>query len=217
METTVAVGVTLTDGNSETLQANGSIVAEGEKDGLGSVRFGVEGNYGETTVDDADETTVENAKAFGNAKKTLTEKTFAYFDASALYDDIALVDYRVTVGPGLGVYLVQDDTTTLSVEAGPSYVWEKVDDVDDDYTAIRAAERFEHALSDTAKIWQSVEYLPQADDFDNYLLNAELGAEAAMNASMNLRVVLQDRYDSEPAAGLEGNDLTLIAGISLKL
>lgn len=216
-KTTVSAGVNLQDGNSETLQANGGIVSEGERPDLGSVRVGAEGNYGENTVDGNDETTVENAKAFGNAKKTLTEMTFAYLDASALYDDIALIDYRLTVGPGLGLYVMKRAATKLSVEAGPSYLWEKVDGISDDYLAARAAERFDHSFSETAQWWQSVECLAEVEDLDNFLVNAELGAEAALNASMNLRIVLQNRYDNEPAAGLEENDLSLIAGISVKL
>jgi len=217
MKTALAAGVSLTDGNSETMQANASIVSEGEKQGLGSVRFGIEGNYGENTVDGKDDTTVENAKVFGNVKKTLSEMSFVYVDASVLYDDIALVNYRATIGPGAGLYLIKNDATKLSVELGASYVWEDVADVSDDYVAVRLAERLDHQISETAKVWESVEYLPQVDDFNNYLLTAELGVEAALNSRLNLRLVLQDKYDPIPGAGLEKNDIALISGISVNL
>lgn len=214
---TLSIGVTMTDGNSETLQANAALVTEGEQKGLGSVRAGIEGNYGESTVGDQKDTTIENARLFANAKKTITSMTFAYLDGSVLYDNIADIDYRTTIGPGLGSYLLKSDTQALSVEAGLSYIWEKVDGLSDNYLAIRIAERFEQTLSATAKAWQSAEYLPKADDFGDYLINAELGLEAAISTSMNLRVVLQDKYDSTPAIELERNDLTLIAGISVNL
>jgi putative salt-induced outer membrane protein YdiY len=217
MKTTFALGATFTDGNSETMQANVSLVTEGERESLGSVRAGIEGNYGETTVDDESETTVENAKAFAHVRKTLSELTFAYIDTSALYDDIARVDYRITLGPGLGTYLVKSESTALSLELGLAYVWEDVADDTDDYVAARAAERLEHKISETARVWQSVEYIPQTDDFDDYLLNGEIGVEAALNASLNLRIVVQDKYDSRPAPGLERNDVSLIAGISVNL
>lgn len=216
-KTTFSSGLTLTDGNSETLQANGSLVTEGEKEGLGSVRAGLSGNYGESTVDEEKDTTVANAKAFANAKKTITPKTFGSLDASLLNDDVADIDYRATIGPGLGAYLVKNAKTALSVEAGPSYVWEKVAGVEDDYLALRFGQSFAFALSATAKIWESVDYLPRASDFSDYLLTAEIGAEAAMTSRMSLRLVLQDKYDSTPGAGLEENDLTLIAGISILL
>ena len=216
-ETTVSAGATLTDGNSETLQANAGIIAKGEQENLGSVRMGVEGSYGETTVNDQKETTVENATAFANAKKTLSETTFSYMDTSFLYDNIARIDYRATLGPGAGLFLIKNGATKLSLEAGLSYIWEDVADISDDYAAVRTAERFEHRLSQNATIWQSLEFLPQIDDFKNYLINAEIGAEAALNSRLNLRLVLQNRYDSEPGAGLVENDLSLIAGVSIKL
>lgn len=216
-KTTFNAGVTATDGNSETMQANAALVTEGEKEGLGSVRAGVEGGYGESTVDDETSTTIENARGFVNVKKTLSPRTFAYVDGSVLYDDIAEVDYRATVGPGLGAYLFKNERTSLSVELGVAYVWEKVGGERDDYLAVRIAERFDHALSDTARVWQSAEYLPQADDFENYLINAELGVEAALNSRMNLRLVLQDKYNNQPAEGLERNDLTLMAGVGIRL
>ena len=86
---TLSAGVALTDGNSETLQANAAFLTEGEKAGLGSVRAGLEGNYGESTVDDATDTTVENARAFAGARKTLSPRTYTSLDASVMYDNIA--------------------------------------------------------------------------------------------------------------------------------
>ena len=228
--TALNAGLSLTDGNSETLAANASLVTEGEKEGLGSLRAGVEGNYGESTAShtttaadgtstttDENEKTVDNAKLFANVKKTLSPRTFASIDGSVLYDDIALVDYRAMLGPGLGVYLVKNDKRELSLEAGPSYVWEKVGGISDDYLALRFAERYTCQATKTAKLVQALEYTPEAGDFSNYLLTGEIGVEAAMSEKLSLRVVLQDKYDSTPAAGAEYNDLSLIAGLGFTL
>lgn len=216
-ETSLSLGLTVTDGNSETLQANASLRSEGRREELGAVRAGLDANYGESKIDGRNETTVENARLFVNLQKTLSARTFASLDNSLLYDDIARIDYRGIVAPGLGVYLIKTDQTSLSVESAPAYIWEKVADARDDYFAFRFAQRATHALSPTAKLWQSLEYLPKAEDFGDYLLNAEIGAEAAMTARMNLRLALQNKYDSTPGDDLEKHDLTLIAGISLSL
>lgn len=228
--TTLNAGLTMTDGNSETMAANASLKTEGEKNGLGSVIAGLEGNYGEstvsrsttgadgaTTVTESDEKTVENAKAYANVKKTLSPMTFAYLDGSVLYDDIALIDYRATIGPGAGAYLVKNDKRALSLEAGPSYVWEKVDGASNDYLALRFAERYACQATKTAKLVQSLEYVPEAEDFDNYLLTGEIGVEAAMSDRLSLRVALQDKYDNTPAPGADRNDLSLIAGLGFSL
>lgn len=214
---TLSLGATLTDGNSETLTANAAWLSEGEREGLGSTRLGLEGNYGETTTDDVDEVTVENAKAFANVKKTLSEMSFVYVDVTVLHDDIAAVDYRAILSAGPGVYLMKDDRASLFVEAGPAYVWEEVDGTSDDYLSLRVAQRYDRALSDTAKVWQTLEYVPEVDDFDAYLLNTEIGVEAALSARWSLRLVAQSKYNSVPAIDLEKNDLSLIAGLSLSL
>lgn len=103
------------------------------------------------------------------------------------------------------------------MEAGPSYVWEKKDGATDDYLALRFAERYTCQATKTAKLWQSVEYVPDAEGFDNYLLTGEVGVEAAMSERMSLRVVVQDKYDSTPDATAKYNDLSLIAGVGFTL
>ncbi|HRT04269.1 MAG TPA: DUF481 domain-containing protein [Kiritimatiellia bacterium] len=230
LATALNAGLTMTDGNSETLAANVGLKTEGEKEGLGAVLAGAEFNYGESTVkttttdeagvetvEENDEKTVENAKIFANAKKTLSPRTFGYLDGSALYDDVADIDYRATLGPGLGAYLVKNDQRQLSLEAGPSYVWEEVGGARNDYLALRFAERYVCQALRNAKLVQSLEYLPEAEDFDNYLLVGEIGLEAAMSDRLSLRVVLQDKYDNTPAEGKERSDLSLIAGVGIQL
>ena len=230
MDKTIALGATLTDGNSETMLANGSLLIAGEQEKLGSFKTGLEGNYGENTIRETivapdgtvteterDDKTVANAKAYANVKKTLSAMTFAYLDGSVIHDGMSEIDYRAIVGPGLGMYLIKTDQRKLSVEAGVAQVWEEVADIEDDYLALRLAEVGEGKFENGARVWQSIEFMPEISDFDNHLINAELGVEAPLQGAMNLRVVLQDKYDSEPGAGLERNDLALIAGVSIKL
>ena len=230
LATALNAGLTLTDGNSETLAANVGLKTEGAQEGLGSVLAGAEFNYGESTVqtktvdeagvetvEENDEKTVENAKLFANVKKTLSPRTFLSLDGTAAYDDVADVDYRATLGPGLGAYLVKNDQRELTLEAGPAYLWEKVGGARNDYLALRFAERYVCQALKNAKLVQSLEYLPEAEDFDNYLLVGEIGVEAAMSDRLSLRVVLQDKYDNTPAEGKERNDLSLIAGLGIQL
>lgn len=214
-EKSVSMGMTLTEGNSDTMQANAAFLFEGRKEDLGKLRTGLEANYGESTVDGENETTVEDARLFANVQKTLGDRSFASLNGDLLYDDIAEIDYRATLSPGWGYYLVKKDNIAFSTEAGPAYVWEKVAGEKEDYLALRFAERLDYDLSPTSKVWHSAEYLPKAEDFGDYLLNIEIGAQAAMNSRVNLRLVLQNQYDSTPGPGLEENDTALIAGLGV--
>jgi putative salt-induced outer membrane protein YdiY len=147
-----------------------------------------------------------------------SERLYAGIRVDAGYDTIAGVEYRVKVSPMLGYYFIKNEKTALAAEVGPTVVFESLEGEDSDtYLAARFGERFEHKFSKTTKIWQSAEYLPDVENWtDKYLINAELGIDAAITSKLGLRVVLQDAYDSQPAAGREHNDIRLIAGLVYK-
>jgi putative salt-induced outer membrane protein YdiY len=67
-----------------------------------------------------------------------------------------------------------------------------------------------------AKMWESVEILPQVDKFSNYILNSEVGIETAMSKKLSLLTYIQDSYHSEPAAGRLKNDLKMVTAIKYK-
>lgn len=218
-ETSISLGGTLTDGNSETFQLNTAILAEKQYTPRISLRAGINGNYGENQTDKSgsSETTIANVDAFANIKKTVSQKRFYVIDAMALHDDIASIDYRIGLSTGLGIDLIKEKNSLLSLELGPAYLWEKVEGKKNDYPAFRANQRYEQALSASAKIWQSLEYIPVADDFSDYLLNTEFGVESSLTHRMNLQLIAKSRYDNIPADGAEKHDLTFIARVALKL
>ncbi len=220
-ETSLSLGATLTDGNSETLTANTRLTTE-RKGAPNELRFLVEANYGETQVANADGTTenqanVRNAHLLSEYRFVAGGRNYAGLSLDVSHDDIADIAYRLAVGPSVGRYFIKTDNTALNAEVGVVYIQDRVASVDDSRMAIRGYERMVHSLSKTAKIWESVEYLPTADDFNQYLINAEIGAEAAMTTRLSLRLVAQDKYNSDPAPGAEKNDLILAGGISVKL
>lgn len=223
-KTVVTAGANVTRGNSKTLLLNGAAISTFKQD-KNEARVGVEANYGETETTQGSgtnetrktDTNVNNARAFGEYRRLLTERNYAYGNAELLQDDVADVDYRLMVGPGLGRYLFLSDNQKLSGETGPTYIKQKQAGDTDDTVALRLAERYEVRVSATASLWEAAEYLPAFDDFDQFLLNAEIGAEAAMSTKLSLRVVIQDKYNSDPAPGKDQNDLALIAGLSYKL
>ena len=217
-EASASAGLTLTRGNSETLLGTMGVNAR-RKLSNGEVLLGATGTYGETTDQDTDETdkNADSATAFGQYNREITDRWYAGFRADFLYDGIADVHYRVTLSPLVGYYAVKRPMTTLKFEAGPAGVFERVGSEDDtQYAALRLAERFEHKFSDKAKVWQSLEFVPQVDRFHNYIITAEIGAEAALNNSLSLRAVLQDVYDNVPAEGRKKNDIKLITSLVYK-
>lgn len=220
-ETVGSLGATLTRGNSETFLGTVGINSQ-RKWSRDEILLGASAGYGENTVEEDDGTVEHNTtdkyiKAFGQWNHLFTERFYAGLRVDAAHDAVAAVEYRVTISPLAGYYLIKNATTFLAVEAGPSLVLEKLEGAESDqYITLRFAERFEHKFSAKAKVWQSAEYLPRVDDFSNYVLNAEVGASAAITESVDLRIVVQDTYRSEPAEGRKSNDLKIIAGVGYR-
>jgi len=214
-KSSAAFGLTMTRGNSETVMGTLNL-STGKKWDQHEISLGADAAYGTTEIDGEEETTASSARAFGQYNHLFNERLYGYGRLEALHDDVANVDYRITLSPGAGYYLIKEDRMDLSVEAGPSYVLERLDGEEDNYLALRLAEKFNFKINDRARIWQSVEFLPQVDDFDNFLLNAEIGIEADLTESFSLRSFIQDTYDNEPAPGRDENDLKWVTAIAYK-
>jgi putative salt-induced outer membrane protein YdiY len=210
-ETTAAAGLTLTEGNSDTLMFTLQFLTL-RKWTRDEVRLGADVAYGKTEGDK----TTESARAFGQYNRLFTDRFYGYGRAEIYHDAIADLDYRVTLSPGVGYYFVKSSTITLSGEVGPGFIMERIGNDDKQYFTLRLAERFEWAISKSTKLWESVEYLPQVDRFEHYLLNSEIGIDTQISAHWLMRTYLQDWYNSEPAPGREKNDLKLVAGIGYK-
>ena len=210
-EGSATAGLTLTSGNSETLQVNGNVQAVRKWD-RNELNLGADGTYGE----DQGDKSAEQVRGYAQYNRLFTERFFGYARAEGLHDAIADVDYRVTLSPGVGYYFIKATNTTLRAEVGPGWVYECLNGETDNYFTIRFAERFDHKLNDTVKIWQALEYLPQVDRWGNYLINAEVGLEVTLSKKLVQRTYFQDTYDSEPAPGRKKNDMKLVVGVGYK-
>jgi putative salt-induced outer membrane protein YdiY len=233
-DASLAAGATLTKGNSDTFLGNLTFKATRKYSPYDEVLLGAGATYGTTKKEEIDifrdgsgnvvgtrrhdvtDTTTANASASGQYNHLFTERFYGGVRLDLLHDAVADVKYRVTLSPLAGYYLIKQTNTFLAVEAGPSLVTEKVGNESDTYAALRLAERFEHKFSNKAKVWQSIEILPQIDRFENYIVNAEVGAEASLTENFSLRGVIQDTYDNEPADGRKKNDIKLITSLVYK-
>lgn len=209
--TSAAFGFSLAKGNTDNLLANGNLLSSKKWD-RNEIDLGMDGTYGET----GGVQSAGNLHGFGQYNRLFSERVFGLLRVDALTDAIADVDYRLTVSPGVGYYFIKNANTFLRGEAGPSFVTERQGGVSDSYVALRFAERFETKLSATSKLWQSLEFLPAVDDFNSYILNAEIGIDTSLTKQLSLRTFVQDTYDSTPAANLKKNDVKLIVAIAYK-
>jgi hypothetical protein len=220
-DSVASLDLTLTRGNSHTFLATVTLNTE-RKWASEELLFGGAAGYGTTTAKDSTGTEVKTetqnyVKGFGQFNHLFTERFYGGLRADGLYDEVADIRYRFTLSPIAGYYFIKETNTFLSGEVGPSLVTQKLDDLTPQtYCGLRLAERYEHKFDTGAKIWESLEWIPQVDKFNNWILNAELGVSAPVYKSLDVRLVLQDWYNNQPAPGKLKNDFKLLAGVGLK-
>lgn len=208
-ERSASAGLTLTSGNTETALASADLLFDGKAD-TAALTLGLNAVYGT----ESSETTAQSLRGYSQYNRDFSEKLYGYLRADLLHDDIADVDFRLTLGPGVGYTSIDTESTQLSFELGGALIYEEVGGFTDTYGSARLGQTFKHKINDRARIWQTAEILPQVDELDNFLLTLEVGIETKITEKLSLRVVVQDRFDNEPAPGRESNDLKLISGIS---
>ena len=207
----ISAGLSLTRGNSQTMLFSADFLTE-KKTPVNEYSLGAAIAYG--TQNSAD--TINNYKGFAQWNHLFSDRFFGYVRTDALRDIISDIDYRLSIGPGAGYYLIKATNTTLAVEGGVDAEFQNLGGHDQQFATLRIAERFEHKFTERARVWQRVEFLPQVDKFDNYVVNFEIGVEAAISKSFSLKTYLDDTYANQPAAGRLKNDAKIVAGVSYK-
>jgi putative salt-induced outer membrane protein YdiY len=215
-----SAGLTLTRGNSRTLLAVGKIVADKKWDqGINDLSLDADGTYGESAINGVSQSTANQLHGFAQYNRLFSDRFYGDLRVEGLHDEIAAIDYRVTLSAGAGYYFIKGTNNTLVGEVGPGYLYEK-DNVPTDstssYAILRLAERYEHKFNPHARLWQSIEVEPQVDKFSNYILNAEIGIETTLTKKLSQQTYLQDSFHSEPAANHLKNDVKLVAALAYK-
>jgi putative salt-induced outer membrane protein YdiY len=218
-DTSVALGFNMTSGNSDTSLFTfiGSANYEKDSDIFTSqmmYNFGTDKN---ANSEENDDTVRNDFRAMAQYDYLLTERTYIGFGSKFFYDEIAEIDYRIFADPTAGYYLLKDNSFKFALEGGPSYVFERVGGLNDNYLAPRIGDRFEWMITCTSKIFQQAEILLDVNDSSNYIVNAQLGAEAALSTTMSLVFLIRETYDNQPAAGLDKRDLALISALKFSI
>ena len=189
-ESSASLGLSLTRGNSQTLLFTAGLQTH-RKTVTDEYGLGLDGSYGENnSVKSAD-----LIHAFGQWNHLFSDRTFSYLRSEGVRDEIADINYRITLSPGVGYYFLKEKYTSLAGEVGPGVVFEELGKQQSTFATMRVAERFEHKFFDGgARVWQSVEILPQVDKWDKYLVNFEVGVESALSKNLSLQVTKVDLW-----------------------
>ncbi|MBQ8570054.1 MAG: DUF481 domain-containing protein [Kiritimatiellae bacterium] len=198
-ETKISLGYELNNGNSENESFSGAISTE-KNVGVWRLDAKAEGAYKETTTKDAegkkvDEQTEGNAKAKVDLKR-LFGSFFVYAGEELSHDAIADVKYRSITSLGLGAFIWDAPEFRFPISIGLAYVTEEAPEKDD-YLALRFTEETTWQANANLKLWQKFEFIPEVSDFDNILINGEIGGETKLTESLALTIKYVVEYDAE--------------------
>lgn len=196
-----------TDGNTNTKAFLAALKAA-RSFGFGTLSAEGKGIYGTTEVttvapDGTAETEeVTSDKAWiGQLKydQNLAGRFTAYILERAERDTLKGLEMRYTSQAGLGYQVFKTATDALKVEAGAGYVHENpVDQLSDGYPTARAFAGYEHAFTAKTRFTQTVEYLPDLEDSENWLLNEETAFITNIMGHFALKTSLAVVFDNQP-------------------
>ncbi len=215
----LAVGFNYTNGNSATSAL--SILAGAARETSQDISdISAAYGYGDDKAREdsgLDSKNKDDFRAAGNYRYLLSDRLFAAAGATFLYDSIADIDYRTSLVPSLGYYLVKNPDVKFALDAGPGYTFERVGGIDNDYLSPKIGERLDWTISCTAKLYEQASVLLDTTDSENYVVNSEAGIEAAIATSFSIVLLVRDTLDNVPAEGKEKNDIAVITALKVSL
>jgi putative salt-induced outer membrane protein YdiY len=164
------------------------------------------------------ETSEDWWRAVGKYDYFFAPKWYGFLNGRYETDKIALLDYRMLGGAGLGHQFIENERTNFSLEAGLAYQTEVfdvpagVDDGSDTMTA-QAGYKLTHQLRDTIKLLHDLTYYPSLEQFSDYYLttSGEIRAHFTENMFSSFKAIMS--RDASPAAGQGSTDTKFIISI----
>jgi putative salt-induced outer membrane protein len=140
-----------------------------------------------------------------------TEKFYTSLIAGWEKDKFVGIDAKYYIGPALGYKILIGLKHFFLAEAGADYVKEEyTDDTDDHFARGRVFTKYEYAFTAENKFSQSVEYLSNFDDYEDYNVISETSLISSLSDSFSLKTTYEIKYKNVPVPEtLEYKDTTL--------
>lgn len=141
----------------------------------------------------------------------ITKKLFSALIAGWLKDEFSGIESRYYAGPSVGYKFLTGPKHSLEGELGVNYVTEEyTDNTEEDYMQGRASGTYEYAFTKKNKFSQSLEFLYDFGESENYNMNSETALISALSDYLSLKTSYAINYDNEPVPStLEETDTVL--------
>ena len=130
-------------------------------------------------------------------------------------DKFAGIKSRYYIGPAVGYKYLTGPKHFLTGEGGLNYVKEEyIDETDSSYLQGRLFGIYEYAFTEKNRFSQSLEFLYDFEDSDNYNINSETAVISALSDYFSLKASYLIKYDNEPVPATL-NDTDTILSVAL--
>jgi putative salt-induced outer membrane protein YdiY len=207
---TVALGLNGSEGNTENLSIRASLKGERKEEFMATAYELIYGRVEQSgdVTQNRFEGRARNDWLFRDSPR------WRYFlTATYEYDDFQDWQHRVTVGNGFGYAFIQDERTLLLGRAGIGVVREFGGSDNRWRPEGILGVDLEHKLTERQKLTATAEVFPELLELGPYRARAAASWEVLLDEEMNLnlRLGVEDRYDSSPGEGRKRNDFTYFA------
>jgi putative salt-induced outer membrane protein YdiY len=207
-------GLSLTQGNSDTLNVNATVDSIYDPKTKNVVKWN--GLY----LRGKQNGVLSVNRVFGSIRDeyTVSKRAFLFGQFDALHDTFKGVDYLYAPTVGAGYKIIDTKRTAFDVNAGVGGVVEKDTGLDAQGDgAVTFGEKLLHQLTDTTTLKEAATGLIKMGDVGDGLYTFEVGVAARMNSRLQLSIDLLDTFKNRPVDGLtHKHDLALITGIIAK-
>jgi putative salt-induced outer membrane protein YdiY len=144
-------------------------------------------------------------------------RVFVYNLAGVGYDEIRRIDFRYEIGPGIGYHLITRTNFVLNVETGVNYQAEhRADDTTSERYFLRLAQDLTWKISSRLSLDEKLEFFPRLEDPSQFRIRFETNIRYWLRQNLSLNLSVLDVYDTDPARGVNKNDLQIRSSVGLK-
>ncbi len=137
-------------------------------------------------------------------------RVFIYNLAGVGYDNVRKISLEYEAGPGVGYHLFTRTNFVLNVEGGVNYQVQRRSgspDVENFY--FRLADDLTWKITPRVTFVKKAEFFPRIEDLGEFRVRLEASLSYGLWQNLALKLSVLDLYDTDPASGVEHNELRI--------
>ena len=170
-------------------------------------------------VDYGESDGIKSTDRMGGSVKTdfdIGKRVYLYNLGAMGYDDIRKIDLQYQIGPGVGYHLFTMPKFAMNTEVGLNYQVQERDGADDVRSIYgRVAEDVTWRIFEKVTFSEKFEFFPNLEEDGEWRarFEATLSFPLVKNFTLNFQVI--DIYDTDPARGVDKNELQFRSSIGV--